>query len=77
MERKQGRQTKNVARQVAIYYCQRLGLHKQKEIAEYFSLSHRGSISSTVFAIESQAETSTFKKLLAQVRCDLNLTKRT
>ena len=39
--KKQGRQKRNIARQVAIFGCQRLGLHKQKYIAEYFSLSHQ------------------------------------
>ena len=43
---------RTVARRVAICCCQRLGLQKQRDRAEYFSLSHRGSVSPSINAIE-------------------------
>ena len=75
--KKQGRQKRNIARQVAIFSCQRLGLHKQKDIAEYFSLSHRGSVSSAISAIEGSIESGNLKNRFNQIRRDLNFTKRT
>ena len=75
--KKQGRQKRNIARQVAIFGCQRLGLHKQKYIAEYFSLSHRGSVSSAINAIEGSIESGDLKNRFNQIRRGLNFTKRT
>ena len=75
--KKQGRQKRNIARQVAIFGCQRLGLHKQKDIAEYFSLSHRGSVSSAISAIEGSIESGDLKNHFNQIRRNLNFTKRT
>lgn len=77
LTRNHGRQSKNLARQVAIYCCQRKGLHKQKEIAEYFSLSHRGSVSSTINAVETQLESVDLIKRLNEISRKLNFTKRT
>ena len=75
--KKQGQQKRNIARQVGIFGCQRLGLHKQKDIAEYFSLSHRGSVSSAINAIEGSIESGYLKNRFDQIRRDLNFTKRT
>jgi len=75
--KKSGKQRKNEARSLAIYTSQRYGFHKQKDIAEYFSLSHRGSVSSAVNAFEAKLGSRGTKRKLNQMFCDLNFTKRT
>ena len=77
LTRSHGRQSKNLARQVAMYCCQRKGHHKQRDIAEYFSLSHRGSVSSTINAVEVQLDSMVLKKRLIEISRSLNFTKRT
>jgi putative transposase len=40
-----GPQTENEARKMAMYLCKELAVAKLKEIADYFNLSHAGSVS--------------------------------
>jgi chromosomal replication initiation ATPase DnaA len=40
-----GPQTENLARKIAMYLCQELAAAKLREIADYFNLSHVGSVS--------------------------------
>lgn len=65
----------NLPRQVAIYCCQRHGGQTQQEVANYFSLTHRGSVSSAVRIIESRVGGDDLGKRLYEVRQGLNFTK--
>ena len=73
--KKRGRQVKNVPRQVAIYCCQRLSGGSQKEVAEKFSLTHRGSVSSAVRSIGGRLEIGDLKEAFMEIKSGLKLTK--
>jgi len=62
-------------RQMAIYCCQRVCGYAQQEVADCFSLTHRGSVSSSVRVIEEKIERIGFKKRLNEIEEELNLTK--
>lgn len=74
VERKPGRQQRNVPRQVAICCCQRIGDGSQKKVAARFSLTHRGSVSSTVKFISSRLEHGYLKWVLVEIESRLNVT---
>ena len=74
VERKPGRQQRNMPRQVAIYCCQRIGGGSQKKVAARFSLTHRGSVSSTVKFISSRLEHGDLKWVLMEIESSLNVT---
>ena len=48
LEKRRGRQPINIPRQISIYCCQRVCGYAQQEVADCFSLTHRGSVSSSV-----------------------------
>ena len=73
--KKRGRQVKNVPRQVAIYCCQRVSGGSQQEVAEKFSLTHRGSVSSAVKSIGGRLENGDLKEAFIEIKSGLNLTK--
>jgi len=62
--KKSGRQKKNEPRKLAIYCSQQLGGHSQQDIANYFSLAHRGSVSSTIKAVVVGLENGSMKDLI-------------
>ena len=75
--KKRGRQVQNIPRQVGIYCSQRLGGYTQKQVAEYFSLSHRGGVSSAVKIIGHRLQSGDLKIRLDEIRDGLNFTKLT
>jgi len=77
LEKRRGRQPINIPRQMAIYCCQRVCGYAQQEVADCFSLTHRGSVSSSVRVIEEKIERIGFKKRLNEIEEELNLTKLT
>ncbi len=52
--RSKGRPQSNVARQMAIYCSQKLGDYSLKAIADYFSLTNVGSVSSSIMSIKEK-----------------------
>ena len=58
-------------RQMAIYCCQRVCGYAQQEVADCFSLTHRGSVSSSVRVIEEKIERIGFKKRLNEIEEEL------
>ena len=77
LQKRRGRQPMNIPRQVAIYCCQRRGGYTQQDVAECFSLTHRGSVSSAVKVIEGRIETTDLSERLDEIRRRLNFTKLT
>jgi len=77
LQKRRGRQPMNVPRQIAIYCCQRLGGYTQQDVADYFSLTHRGSVSSAVSVIEGRIERADIGDRLDEIRQRLNFTKLT
>jgi len=65
------------SRAMAIYYCQRLCGYAWQEVADCFSLTHSGGVSSAVRVVEEKIERVEFKKRLCEIREGLNLTKLT
>ena len=51
-----GRQPTNIPGQMAFYCCQILGGYSQQEVADCFSLTHRGNVSSPAKIIEGKIE---------------------
>ena len=54
LEKNRGRQPINIPRQMAMYCCQRVCGYAQQEVADCFSLTHRGGVSSSVRVIEEE-----------------------
>ena len=77
VEKRVGRQKKNVPRQVAIYCSQKLGGYTQRDIADYFSLKNRGGVASAINSIESSLKNGDLKRQYSRIRKNLNLTKST
>ena len=77
LQKRRGRQPMNIPRQMAIFCCQRLGGYTQQDVADYFSLTHRGSVSSAVKVIEGRIERTDLGDRLDEIRQRLNFTKLT
>ena len=77
VERRAGRQKRNIPRQVAMYCSQRIGGHSQKEIARYFSMANRGGVASAVYSIECSLAAGDLSKQFDRVLKTLNVTKST
>ena len=60
-----------------MYCSQRLGGHSQQDIADHFSLAHRGSVSSTIRAVGIDLQDGGIKKRMAQIEKGLNVIKLT
>ena len=75
--KKGGRQVQNIPRQVGIYCAQRLGRYSQKQVADYFSLSHRGGVSSAVKVIGHRLQAGDLKNQLDEIKDGLYFTKLT
>ena len=62
VEKRAGRQEKNVPRQVAMYCSQKLGGYARKDIADYFSLKNRGGVASAMNSVESLLKNGDLKR---------------
>jgi len=77
VKKQKGRRIENNSRRLAIYCAKRLGSYSQRTVAEYFGLSHPGSVSSTVRSIEKQVACGMLDNELEEVRKRLNIVKLT
>lgn len=74
-ERKQGRQTSNLPRKLAMYYCQHIGDLSLQSIAQYFGLSHPGSVSTAVNDIRNRMSEGELKRETKAIDRILNIIK--
>lgn len=51
---KKGRGSKNIARNVAMYLCQKAGSYRLSDIARSFSLAHYGSVSYAICNVKKE-----------------------
>ena len=77
VKKKKGRRIENSSRRLAIYCAKRLGGYSQRRVAEYFRLTHPGSVSSTVRSIEKQVACGMLDNELEDVRKLLGFVKLT
>lgn len=75
VNRQRGRQQANLPRQMAMYCCQQLGDMSLIDIANYFGLSHAGSVSPAVASIKNRLQERKLGKELEKVRTYLNIIK--
>ena len=69
------RREKNTPRRVAMYCGQRHGGYSHKDLANYFGLSHAGSVSSAIVSVGRQLEAGELEKEIKQIERQLNVVK--
>lgn len=74
--KKTGRRQNNFPRKFAMYCCQQYGDISLKEIADYFGLSHIGSISNAIQAVRKSVDKGECLKEMKKVEKVLNVIKQ-
>ncbi|NKB81902.1 MAG: hypothetical protein GKS05_08460 [Nitrospirales bacterium] len=75
LKRQRGRQQANLPRKVAIYCCQQYGDMPLKAIASLFELTHAGSVSPAVQAIQQLSNAGELKGQLQLIKRSLDIIK--